>query len=48
MSKRASGESSIYKDDAGRWHGYVSMGLKENGQRDRRHVSGSKRADVVA
>lgn len=49
MSDRAaSGESSIYKDEAGRWHGYVSMGLKENGRRDRRHVSGARRADVVA
>lgn len=48
MSNRAaSGESSIYKDEAGRWHGYVSMGLKENGRRDRRHVSGTRRADVV-
>ena len=47
MSKRADGESSIYKDDDGRWHGYVSMGLKRAGQRDRRHVSGLKRADVV-
>jgi integrase len=49
MSDRAaSGESSIYKDEAGRWHGYVSMGLKENGRRDRRHVSGARRSDVVA
>jgi integrase len=48
MSNRAaSGESSIYKDEAGRWHGYVSMGLKENGRRDRRHVSGARRSDVV-
>jgi integrase len=45
---RASGESSIYKDEEGRWHGFVSMGKKENGRRDRRHVSGAKRADVVA
>lgn len=49
MTRRAaSGESSIYRDEDGRWHGYVSMGLKENGRRDRRHVSGAKRADVVA
>ncbi len=47
-SKRGAGESSISKGADGRWHGYVSMGLKENGQRDRRHVAGSKRADVVA
>jgi integrase len=45
--RRASGESSIYQDDEGRWHGYVSMGLKSGGRRDRRHVSGTKRADVV-
>jgi integrase len=47
-NKRASGESSIYRDEDGRWHGFVSMGKKENGRRDRRHVSGAKRADVVA
>jgi integrase len=45
---RASGESSIYKDEDGRWHGFVSMGKKENGRRDRRHVSGATRAAVVA
>ncbi|WP_448628806.1 hypothetical protein [Geodermatophilus sp. URMC 64] len=33
--KRASGESSIYQDEDGRWHGFVSMGKKENGRRDR-------------
>lgn len=46
-SRSASGESSIYKDAAGRWHGYVSLGLKENGARDRRHVSGQRRVEVV-
>ena len=46
--RAASGESSIYKGADGRFHGYVSMGLKENGRRDRRHVSGLKRAAVVA
>ncbi len=45
--RSASGESSIYQDGAGRWHGFVSMGLKQNGQRDRRHVSAKRRADVV-
>ena len=44
---RASGESSIFKGEDGRWHGFVSMGKKDNGRRDRRHVSGAKRADVV-
>jgi integrase len=45
---RASGESSIFNGEDGRWHGFVSMGKKDNGRRDRRHVSGAKRADVVA
>src|SRR3954465_15379055 len=45
---RAGGESSIFKGEDVRWHGFVSMGKKENGRRDRRHVSGAKRADVVA
>src|SRR3954449_6209424 len=45
---RADGESSIFKGEDGRWHGFVSMGKKDNGRRDRRHVSGAKRADVVA
>src|SRR4051812_19143589 len=47
MTKRASGESSISKGADGRWHGYVSMGVKAGGRRDRRHVAAVKRADVV-
>lgn len=47
MTRNASGESSIYQDTAGRWHGKVSMGMKDGGVRDRRHVSGQRRADVV-
>ncbi len=39
---------SVYKGTDGRWHGYVSMGLKDNGRRDRRHVSGERRSDVLA
>lgn len=45
--RTAPGESSIHKGTDGRWHGYVSMGLKEGGQRDRRHVAAAKRAEVV-
>ena len=48
MATRASNnESSIHQDTAGRWHGYVSMGLREGGRRDRRHVSGPSRREVV-
>lgn len=49
MGTRASNnESSIHKDKDGRWHGYVSMGLREKGARDRRHVSASTRREVVS
>jgi integrase len=48
VTRRAgSGESSISKGADGRFHGYVSMGLKEGGKRDRRHVAAVKRADAV-
>ncbi|MCA0329542.1 MAG: site-specific integrase [Actinobacteria bacterium] len=47
-SRAANNESSIHQDDTGRWHGYVSMGLKEGGRRDRRHVTGATRREVVA
>jgi len=48
MGTRASNnESSIHQDDTGRWHGYVSVGRKEGGRRDRRHVSAGTRREVV-
>jgi hypothetical protein len=47
-ARASSGESSIHRAADGRCHGYVSMGLKDNGRRDRRHVSGQRRADVVS
>lgn len=48
MARGARGESTIVRGEDGRWHGYVSMGLKAGGERDRRHVAAVKRADVVA
>lgn len=48
MTKRADGESSIYQDGKGRWHGWVSMGgVREDGKPDRRHVSARTRKEVV-
>lgn len=43
----ANGRSTIIKRDDGRWHGFVSMGTKGDGSRDRRHVSAVMRRDVV-
>lgn len=49
MSDRAAhGESSMFfNHEDGRWHGFVSMGVKRGGRRDRRHVSSTSRAVVV-
>ena len=48
MTRKSNGESSIYKGDDGRWHGWVSLGLREHGKADRRHVAGKTRSEVVA
>jgi integrase len=47
MARASNGESSIHVDTAGRWHGYVSMGLRDDGGPDRRHVTGKTRATVA-
>src|SRR6476661_7205345 len=48
MARRgANGRSTIVKQADGRWHGFVSMGAKGDGTRDRRHVSAATRAAVV-
>ena len=41
------GASSIYQDRDGRWHGRVSMGVRDDGRPDRRHVRGKTEGDVV-
>ena len=46
-SRSSAGKSTIHRDAAGRWHGYVSMGVKDGGRRDRQRVSGIRRPDVV-
>lgn len=46
-ARRAPGEGSIYQDDQGRWHGWVSMGSTDHGRRDRRHRTAKTRRDLV-
>jgi integrase len=48
MGRASAGESSIFRDQEGRWHGYVSAGHGPDGRRDRRHVSAKTRAEVVS
>jgi integrase len=47
VKRSSNGESTIYEDKNGRWHGEVWMGLKEGGAPNRRHVSGKTRAVVA-
>jgi len=46
-SRTANGESSVYKGADGRWHGWVTVGLKPGNKPDRRHVTGKTRAIVI-
>lgn len=49
MSKRTpNGRSSIYHSDTdGRWHGWVTMGVKPDGKPDRRHRTAKDEAGVT-
>lgn len=40
--------SSIYQGSDGRWHGWVTMGIKDDGSPDRRHRTGRTEAEVTA
>jgi len=40
--------SSIYQGEDGYWHGRVTMGVRDNGTPDRRHVMSKDKATVTA
>jgi integrase len=46
-SRRPNGRSSVYEGADGRWHGWVTMGVKADGSLDRRHVTGATEAKVT-
>ena len=45
--RAGNGESSIYKGADGYWHGRVTVGVRDDGKPDRRHVQRKDRAKVV-
>lgn len=47
MGRRPDGASSIYKGSDGYWHGRVTVGVKNNGRPDRRHVQAMTEAEVI-
>ncbi|GAA1910672.1 hypothetical protein GCM10009753_48010 [Streptantibioticus ferralitis] len=46
-SRQCNDASSICQGHDGRWHGYVTVGVKDDGTPDRRHVSRKTRAEVT-
>ncbi len=37
-TRQPNGASSIYLGSDGKWHGRVTVGVKANGEPDRRHI----------
>ncbi|MEU4390591.1 site-specific integrase [Kribbella sp. NPDC023855] len=48
MKRNPNGRSSIYQSADGYWHGRVTMGVKDDGTPDRRHIERKSKAAVVA
>lgn len=48
MGRKPNGRSSIYEGSDGYWHGRVTMGVKDDGSPDRRHVRAKTEAEVTA
>ncbi|MFF0389352.1 tyrosine-type recombinase/integrase [Kitasatospora sp. NPDC004615] len=46
-TRRPNGTSSIYKGADGKWHGRVTVGIKDDGRPDRRHVERKTQAEVI-
>lgn len=46
-TRNSNGRSSIFEGADGSWHGYVTVGTKDNGRSDRRHVRGKTKAEVT-
>jgi integrase len=46
--RSANGRSSIYLGRDSKWHGRVTMGVRDDGKPDRRHCEGKTQAEVTA
>lgn len=46
-TRRPNGASSVYEGADGKWHGWVTMGVGDDGSPDRRHVKRSSESDVI-
>ncbi len=48
MARKPDGRSSIYLGKDGKWHGWVTMGVKDDGTPDRRHREAKTETEVTA
>lgn len=46
-TRRPNGASSVYQGADGSWHGRVTVGVRDDGRPDRRHVRGKTQAVVI-
>ncbi|MFP3989382.1 site-specific integrase [Streptomyces sp. E11-3] len=46
-TRKPNGASSIYLGKDGKWHGRVTVGVRDNGKPDRRHVERKTQAEVI-
>ncbi|WP_314411995.1 tyrosine-type recombinase/integrase [Streptomyces kroppenstedtii] len=47
-TRQPNGRSSIYQGTDGKWHGRVTVGIRDDGKPDRRHVERKTRAEVTS
>jgi integrase len=47
-TRQPNGRSSIYFGKDGKWHGRVTVGVRDDGKPDRRHIERKTKAEVVA
>jgi hypothetical protein len=46
-TRAPNGASTVYLGSDGKWHGRVTMGVKDNGDPDRRHVKRKREEDAI-
>jgi integrase len=46
-TRNPNGTSSVYLGNDGKWHGRVTMGVRDDGRPDRRHVKRNTEAEVI-
>lgn len=47
QTRASAGTSSVYLGSDGYWHGRVTVGIKDDGRSDRRHVMSKQQSDVI-